>query len=141
MNSREHFSQILKAKGLKATPGRILLLEALAKRAEPLSVGTLHSVVKKAVDQVTVYRTLESLVNAGLVAIVDLRHGHAHYELIEGRNHHHHMICVSCGEIEDIENCDISSFSKKALSQSKKFASINDHSLEFFGLCKKCLKK
>ncbi len=139
MSTREeHFSNLLKAKGLKVTSGRLDILRVLDGHKEPLSVATLHELVKKKIDQVTVYRTLESLISIGLVSSVDLRHGHAHYELTDGRHHHHHVICQSCGDIEDVEECDMKSISKKVLKDSKKFSHINEHSLEFFGVCNKC---
>jgi Fe2+ or Zn2+ uptake regulation protein len=140
MIHENHFSELLRSKGLKATSGRLLILETLAKNQEPLSVVSLHKLVKRAVDQVTVYRTLEALVASGLVGTVDLRHGHAHYELAVGRKHHHHIICQSCGEIEDVDECDISPFVKKVQKDSKKFGAISEHSLEFFGICKTCSK-
>ena len=52
----------------------------------------------------TVYRTLEILVNMGIVYKFDFGDGRTRYELSEGPDgfhHHHHLVCISCGRIVD----------------------------------------
>ena len=49
-------------------------------------------------DQATVYRTIGSLKEKGVVRQIDLRHNHAHYELTDARDHHH-LICEACGRL------------------------------------------
>jgi len=94
--------------------------------------------MKGALNQVTLYRALEALREAGIVARVNLEHEHAHYELSAGRPHHHHAICRGCGHIEDIEMPHPASPESEAKRRAKGFARIDSHSLEFFGLCRDC---
>lgn len=133
----QHIKDILRQAGYKATRPRVLVLRALQKTQKPLSIVGLHNNVGVTrVDRATVYRTMNDLVQAGIVARVDTGHAHAHFELPQ--EHHHHLICTSCHKIEDVHACGISQAATKTLRQSNTFASIDTHSLEFFGLCKQC---
>jgi Fur family ferric uptake transcriptional regulator len=137
MKEKQDFKELLKGVGFKATPGRLLLLEALQKELEPLPVLEIQKKLKNKLNEVTLYRALEAFATAGLVRRVDLNHDHAHYELAVGREHHDHVVCTDCGIIEDIEGCALVPLEKRALTQSK-FKSIYSHNLEFFGLCRSC---
>lgn len=124
--------------GYKATPGRLALLEVLQKSKRPLSIQSIMRKLKgKKIDQVTLYRNLDALEKAKLVRKVDLRHGHADYELA-GKDHHHHLSCLGCGEVRDFGGWDLKPIIRKVLRSNPDFDSISEHSLEFFGLCKDC---
>ena len=123
---------------LKATPGRIALLEALQGEPHPISVDDLQKKLSKKLNRVSVYRALEDLVEASLVRRIDISKDHALYEMSVGRKHHHHAVCTSCGHIEDISGCHTQELMKEARRGAKGFSRIEDHSLEFFGICKKC---
>jgi Fe2+ or Zn2+ uptake regulation protein len=124
---------------LKITKPRLLILDTLSKSKTPLSAQGIYGRLTKAkIDQATIYRNLQSLTNARIIRLVNFQHDHNHYEL--ANNHHHHAICESCGKVADISKCDLSQLEKDVKSVSG-FSSINQHSLEFFGLCTKCAKK
>lgn len=123
---------------LKNTASRRDILEALEREKLPRTVEELHKKLRGTVNEVTLYRALETFMRAGLVQKVELGHSHAHYELIADRKHHHHAICTSCGLIEDVEVSHSSSLKQEAHRKTKNFSDIHHYSLEFFGLCKKC---
>lgn len=125
--------EILRARGHKATPGRILLLTILMLESKPVTVLYLEKKLKNSIDKVTLYRSLQSMVASGLVREVDFRHGHTHYEIEVLREHHHHIVCTGCNKIEDTR-CDIDQVVKKSLA----FKEITDHAIEFFGRCRSC---
>lgn len=129
---------MLRESGHKATPSRLSLLQILAKADAPLSIPSIIKESRNSLTQATLYRALESLVDVGIVRRIDVGHTHAHYELESSEKHHHHLICKSCGVIEDVELCEVSDISTSVLRRSKKFTKIQGHSLEFFGVCKKC---
>lgn len=134
------FKETLKNAGSKATPGRLKVLKLLSKSAKPLSIKDIQGKLKnRKLDQATVYRMMSALEKSGLIRQVDFQHGHAHYEL-SGNQHHHHLICQSCGKVVDISKCNISSIEKQALKLAK-FSTIHHHSLELFGTCSNCAKK
>lgn len=129
---------MLRERGLKATRGRIALLEALFDAARPVSAEDMHSRVNS-VDLVTVYRTLQSLVEASVVREVRFKDSVVRYEVAESM-HHHHLVCIGCGDVDELPDCNLNSLEFMALKQSKKFVSIDEHSLEFFGTCVQCAK-
>lgn len=133
------FTALLRENNLRSTPGRVRVLSVLSKEKHPLSVDRIREKLSESLDTVTVYRTLEALKAAGLVERTDLQHGHAHYELVAGRPHHHHAICRTCGLIEDIEVPHQAAPEKDAERAAKKFAAIDAYALEFFGICTRCV--
>ncbi len=134
---KKDFLHILKEADLKATLPRLAVLGVLADFHEPKNVQDIHTKLsKKGIDIVTVYRTLTSFEKAGLVRRVDLRKDAVFYELAD--EHHHHIVCTNCGDVEDFELCDIESLTKKITVKAKKFKTINQHSFELFGVCTAC---
>ncbi|MFA7286697.1 MAG: Fur family transcriptional regulator [Patescibacteria group bacterium] len=130
---------ILKSKGLRVTASRVAILDTLLHAPGPLSIRGVLAGLTATTDQATVYRTLESLENCGAVRQVNLRHGHAHYEVAS--DDHHHVVCRNCGAVENFQECGIAAVRRKVLKQTKSFARIDEHALEFFGLCMRCSKK
>ena len=133
------YATLLREAGLRATPGRIALLTVLEKEPMPLTVYQIESKLGGIMNQVTVYRSLEALYNVKIVKRVNLEHDHAHFELSAGREHHHHAVCRSCGYIENIEIPHSAKPEQEAFKQTKRFSMLDSYSLEFFGLCKKCV--
>lgn len=130
--------ELLKSAGLKVTQVRLDVLAVFERLKEPAGVPEIFEAVKaKGVNDVSVYRTVNAFAEAGIIREVNLRHGHADYELA-GEDDHHHIVCVSCGKIEEFEDCGVDAVIKKALRASKAFASVNEHALELFGTCKAC---
>ena len=121
-------AELLRSAGLRATPGRLSLLEVLDKEPKPVTVQQLEKRMKGALNHVTLYRALEALTSAGIVARVDLGHDHAHYELVAGKPHHHHAICRDCGLIEDIEVPHSPSPEQEAMKKARNFAQIDRYS-------------
>ncbi|MES2436761.1 MAG: transcriptional repressor [Patescibacteria group bacterium] len=137
---KHDFSTILKNKKFKVTPARVAILEVFSKECKPVNAEEIFDSVKDTkIDQVTVYRTLNSFEETGILKRVDLRKGSAYYEL-NSAQHHHHIVCTICGTIEGFDMCSVEKISKEVLNTSKKFKTISDHSLELFGSCTKCSK-
>lgn len=139
--SKEKFSDVLRKHGYKATPARLLLLDVLKNADHPLTTQEILKKLGGKVDQATIYRSLESLLAVSVLRQVDMQHGHAHYELRLETEHHHHLICKSCGLTEDVPECNIALIEQAVLKGSSKFSGNLDHSLEFFGRCKRCTKQ
>lgn len=131
--------EILKEKGFKGTPARLIILGIFSKNKTPLSAEVVYKKVKrgaKNINEATVYRTLSAFENKGILKRVDLRKDSAHFELV--KEHHHHMVCTNCNEIEDFENKEIENVLGRIVETSSKFKNIKEHSLELFGLCRTC---
>ncbi len=130
---------ILKDNKLKLTFAREKILGLFYENHKPIDADFIFkNIDDKKINQVTVYRTIDSFLKKSLIHKVDLRKESVFFELKE--RHHHHMVCTSCGEVEEFDACGLLKISSLVLSKSKKFKNIIDHSFEFFGVCKKCLK-
>ena len=84
--------------------------------------------------------SVKSLNRKGVIRQIDLRHNHAHYEMADMQKHHH-LVCVYCGRIEDVRECGVEEMQETIARRSKHFAAVKTHSLEFYGICKSCVKK
>ncbi len=130
---------MLKEVKLKVTPARLAILGLFTEGCKPQSAEDIYKKLKnKNINLVTIYRTLGSLENAQILKRVDLHTESVLYEL--GAHHHHHIVCVKCGDIEGFEMCDLNKFSQEVLKHSSKFKQVNSHAFELFGICRSCVK-
>ena len=101
-NSHE-LQAALKAHGLRMTPQRQLILDAIAAIHGHISADVVHQQVAERFPNVnisTVYRTLELLQELGLVTHTHFDDGIAQYHLAE-EGAHQHLVCRECGsEVE-----------------------------------------
>lgn len=132
-------STTLSGHHLKVTEARIALIDLISHAKAPVDAQFLieNLQMKLQIDRVTVFRILNILTEHGILRKLEFGEGKARYELPS--TEHHHLICESCGVIEDVSDCNIGAL-EKDISEKKNFH-IKRHSLEFFGLCKKCYKK
>ncbi len=131
--------QMLKDLGLKVTPARIAIIKILLNAGVPLDAEKITKELKTkkvSINQATVYRTLTSLVEGGMIKTIDLKKDSLFYEL--SSKHHHHIVCTNCNTMEDFNNEEIENLLEKIIKKSPRFKKINEHSLELFGLCTKC---
>ena len=133
---RKELQKILRDNGFRSTEGRLALLSVLKRSHRPLPVAKLARRVGTRLDEVNVYRALEAMTDKGLLARSDLRRGGARYEY--AHSHHHHLVCNDCGLTEDVEVCAGKRMENTVLSNSRAFAKVNTHALEFFGRCHAC---
>lgn len=128
-----------KGKTLRDTPIRRKVMAVFDGATEPLAAKAVAAKIPGA-DTVTVYRTIEALLDAGSIVRVDLGGRAALYESL-GKSHHHHIVCTSCGAIEGFDRCGLDELARETVARSKAFASVTRHSFELFGICKPCSKK
>jgi Fur family ferric uptake transcriptional regulator len=134
--------------GHRMTKPREVIFEVLSKISGHPSAEEIHFEVYKRhpdVGLTSVYRTLELLVEMGLVQKFDFGDGRARYELSSGPkedNHHHHLVCTKCKRIinyDDFIDDELELLKKTEKGLSEKFNfRITDHLIQFYGLCDKC---
>jgi Fur family ferric uptake transcriptional regulator len=132
---------LLESNKIKLTNERKVIIEVLENSLLPLAPVDIYLRTTKVLPKTnltTVYRNLELLEGLGLVKRLGFNRNSYYYELISDRGHHHHAVCRSCGKVEDLEN--ISEKFIKEIVNSTKFK-VEDHNLEFFGLCQTCSKE
>ena len=134
----------IRAAGLKLTPARLHVLELLKKDHCLLTIDEIvqklaRTPSKVKADWTTVYRTLLTFSEAGLVSHTTLVDGALRYEYHDpnpsSHHHHHHVSCKKCGKIEAIDACEIAKIQKQV--EKMGFRELS-HRLEFTGICPKC---
>ena len=126
----------LKSSGHKLTAPRREILKVLSN--SPMSALEVEaSLLEKKIkaDLVTIYRTLELFCDLGLISKVQFEDKIARFELISGSSHHHHLVCIKCGVVEDVE---VSEVELTRQIESKSGFEVKRHALEFFGFCVNC---
>ncbi len=133
--------EILKKKNIKVTSARKEILNIFLGSHEPMNAKDVflklnkHSSSKK-LDEVTIYRNLTLFEGKGILKKVNLMKDSVYFE--SALDHHHHMVCVKCGLIEDFHNNKFEKLVEDIVEGSSRFRKIKEHSLEIFGFCKKC---
>ena len=128
--------QVLKAKGLRVTPQRFAVYANLLERQDhPTAEQILSDLNQDAPtsSQATVYLSLQTLRDSGLVREVLLEQGVCRYDAnIEP---HHHFRCKSCGEIEDIM---WNAFEGLGFQQIRSGLQIDSYEVTVNGVCDRC---
>jgi Fur family transcriptional regulator, ferric uptake regulator len=130
----------LRASGQRYTDQRRELVALLA-RTGPLSIPEVLR-GRRGLKQSSVYRNLAVLAQAGVVRRVLTDEDHGRYELTEElTRHHHHLICSSCGRVEDVTvPGDVEGSLERTLDRLARragFADV-DHRLDLIGTCSDC---
>ena len=132
----------LAASGIRFTGGRRQVVAALERAEGPMSAAELHVGLNRQVPVSSVYRTLAVLEEAGVVAPHHGARGITRYEIAEWlAGHHHHLVCVDCGAVEDIElPPSLEKELEVLVGQVSKMSefSASGHSLEVDGRCTRC---
>lgn len=132
------FEGFLRERKLKLTGERMAILAAIFKRGSHFDAESLHGELKDAgadISRATVYRTLDLLVQCGLVRKQSLGATHANYEAAQDE-HHDHLVCIQCGKVLEFFRPDLEKLQESICSE-RDFQPFH-HSLQIFGLCSKC---
>jgi Fe2+ or Zn2+ uptake regulation protein len=132
------FKEILKEKGLHVTKQRIAILEALKNIKKPATIDFIKENIIGEIHHVTLYRSLATLVEFGLVYQTDFREGVAYFELQKDNYHHHHLVCTRCKEKKDFSYCPNIPIEK--INKDLGFL-VQSHIFEIFGVCNSCTHK
>jgi len=133
------FEHFLRGRGLKLTGERIGILEAVFLRTNHFDAETLVAELRSEggdISRATVYRTLDLLVQCGLVRKNSLGSNHANYEAARGNDHHDHLICLNCNKVIEFFRSDLELLQEKICTEHE-FYPLH-HSLQIFGLCADC---
>lgn len=129
----------LRDKGCKITPQRRIIIQSLLKFDKFPTALELCNDIRETNPEIgmdTVYRTLNLLVEIGVVNQINLPGKDTKiFELSLGE-HHHHLVCLCCGAADCLDYCPVD---EKELQKAAglKFHIVG-HSLELYGYCEKC---
>ena len=99
----------------------------------------LHDDLRRAGDRVgltTVYRELQKLSEVGEIDALTNPAGETIYRRCRSRQHHHHLVCRSCGRSEEVAGDEIEEWASRTAA-GHGFSSVT-HVAELYGLCGGC---
>ncbi len=129
------------------TAPREAILDLMSRTTKHLSAKEIYAALYRmypGIGLTTVYRTLDLLVQMGLINKFSIGDGQSRFEFKseEKKGHHHHIICSKCGKIIDYndfleEELELVNKTEKHLTKKYNFKVLG-HNIEFYGLCEKC---
>jgi Fur family ferric uptake transcriptional regulator len=128
----------LTAAGERVTRQRLLVANALAADGRQQTAEQLYRSLRRRVPGIgraTVFRTLETLVDAGVARRLELD-GHIYAYVACLPAHHHHIACTRCGRVEEIDEAYVTPLAER-LARDMGFE-IDDARLDFYGRCATC---
>ncbi|MER6105811.1 Fur family transcriptional regulator [Streptomyces sp. NPDC001832] len=123
----------------RSTRQRAAVAAALDEVDEFRSAQELHDVLKHRGDSVgltTVYRTLQSLADAGEVDVLRTTDGESVYRRCSTGEHHHHLVCRMCGKAVEVEGPAVEQWAETIAAQHG-YVNVA-HTVEIFGTCAEC---
>lgn len=143
MASREHdeAESRLRTAGHRYSSNRRAIVDVLARASNPMTIPELVAESHR-LPLSSAYRNLSVLEQAGVVHRIVTANEFARYELAEDLTaHHHHLICVSCGKVQDFQvsaSFEESASDALARAASKAGFSLRSHKLDALGVCEEC---
>ena len=134
-----HFLK-LKEKGYKITPRRRAIIELFVSAGTHLTAEDVWGKIRKKIKRCGlpgIYRNLEELTECGILTRIQLFDRRKHYSICSAprAEHHHHITCLKCGKVGEIENCAIDD------SRNINGYKVVSHFVQINGICPVCLKK
>jgi Fur family ferric uptake transcriptional regulator len=137
--AKENFTEYLKSGSYRITPERFIIMETVMNRDGHFDADELFFQIKTSgqkVSRATIYNTLDLLQDCGLISKYRFGENHSRYEKAFGRPHHHHLICLECGDIIEFVNERIEKIQKEVCDENK--FKVQTSTLQIFGICLKC---
>lgn len=138
MNQTGTLIQEIKARGVRITPQRAIILQSIEKMSGHVTAEEIYGAVQRVnefISLATVYRTLELLREMGMVTEARMGSSTVHYALKEHANHHH-AVCRNCKHSHELPD-DLFGPIVERLRHDFAFEADVDH-LVVMGLCKSC---
>jgi Fe2+ or Zn2+ uptake regulation protein len=111
----------------------------LAGKGEDFTTDDLWQELRQVdpkIGRATVFRSVEKLVDMGLLNRIEFADGSHHYRVCDSEAHHHHLTCTRCHRVVEVDLC-VPEEKITAISDQTHFE-IEGHSLTLFGRCQDC---
>lgn len=132
------YRDLLRLNHLRDTAPRRAVFSALLETEVPQSISDLVRACPD-IDRTTIYRTLETFAQIGVVQIVPIGWKQC-YELTSPfRAHHHHLQCVNCHQVIDITSAPVEELIQQIATQHN--FTVEHHAFEITGLCENCQRE
>ena len=134
------FVETCREKGLKATHQRMEIFRELAGSEEHPDAEAIYQSVRQrvpAISRDTVYRTLATLEDHGLIRKAEALSGSARFDANTDR--HHHFICTVCGAIKDFDSQPLNDL--PIPDSVKSYGTIESAQVQVRGVCSACVAR
>ncbi|MGH4015027.1 MAG: Fur family transcriptional regulator [Pseudonocardiaceae bacterium] len=124
--------------GLRSTRQRTAVTRLLDDVDDFRSAQEIHEQLRRSGEGIgltTVYRTLQTLADAGEIDMLRTDSGEAVYRRCSA-HHHHHLVCRHCGHTVEVEGPTVELWAEKVAAEHG-FTDIS-HTVEIFGSCVDC---
>jgi len=135
----ERFTAYLREHNLPVTAQRLAIAEVLLGADRHLSAEEIAAALSESgrkVGTATVYRTIDTLVGAGLIVERDFGEGFRRFEAARGVPNHEHLVCTQCGKVEEFRDERLERMTT-IVAESRGFARQR-HRLIIHGICREC---
>jgi Fe2+ or Zn2+ uptake regulation protein len=139
MSCGERLAKRMRAQGFRVTAQRTIILETIAHMGGHLSAQQVYEQAVKrlpGLNLATVYRTVETLHEAGLVDMFNTQYEPMRFALHDPENPHGHLVCTRCGKVMDLDAESIIDLANSVASQT--YFQIDHHHLTLQGTCPDC---
>ena len=123
----------------RRTRQRAAVDEVLDEVDDFVSAQELHQMLRARGSRVglaTVYRALQTLADDGRVDVLRSDAGEAVYRRCDQPDHHHHLVCRSCGAAVEISRPAVEAWAED-VARAHGYVDVT-HTVEIFGLCPRC---
>lgn len=131
-------SERLRERGLNVTAPRLAVLAVVEELGGHVDAATIAAAARDRLGSVStpaVYEILNALTDAALLRRIQPAGSPARYETRVGDNHHH-LVCRTCGVVEDVE-CVVGSAPCLHAGAQAAFA-VEEAEITFWGQCERC---
>jgi Fur family transcriptional regulator, ferric uptake regulator len=125
--------------GVRTTRQRTAVADLLERVDGFKSAQDLHRLLEDggtSVGLTTVYRHLQALADAGQVDVLRTDDGEAVYRRCPTAEHHHHLVCRSCGRSVEVDGPEVEAWAAQ-VARAHGFTEVT-HTVEVFGTCAGC---
>lgn len=122
----------------RSTKQRSAVSTLLEDVGEFRSAQDIHEELRRrgeGIGLTTVYRTLQTMADAGSVDVLRTDSGEAVYRRCSS-GHHHHLVCRHCGATVEVEGPTVERWAR-AVAADHGFVDVS-HTVEVFGTCARC---
>lgn len=140
--ARETFYHYLRSHGVHWSGQRDVVLNTFLNVKGHLTIDEIHTLVRKRnprVGYATVHRAMKLICESGIGEGVKFGGGAVRYELLHGHRHHHHLICLKCGDVLEVVNEAVEGLQEQ-MARQHRFVP-QSHRFLIYGSCSKCNQK
>ncbi len=138
-SDHDQFRRLCQEHGLSITHQREVIYRALKNMNGHPSPEAIYEKVREQIPSVslsTVYKNIKTFLDSGLLKEVSLHHGSTRLET--NLDPHHHMVCLKCKAIIDLESDAVEPI--RARKRLPKGFRVHRYAVEVLGVCQDCSK-